>query len=207
MKTHLSWIAALALAILPGTAFSAFSISPSVTTSGTGTLTINSIAVDDVTKSDVFEGTGALNVDMPVDVPALTGVVDAGTPFSSYMFNVSQSGDTTQMSYTLTITFDNPIIGIQTSSGFLSQGYTYLLDNSSTYVTAGSFDAIAPEGNYNGDDSITIQGDTITVVAKGRLTNGTDPFRVLTAVPEMTTILSWAGLAGIGCVLYRRSRK
>ncbi|QDU55072.1 hypothetical protein [Aeoliella mucimassa] len=205
MKTKLSLIAALAFAILPGTAFSAFSISSSVTTNGNGSLTVNNVAVDDVVEGDVYEGTGTLNVDMPVDVPAAPGSVAAGTEFNSYMFNLSQSGDDAQLFYTLTITFDNPIIGIQTSSGFLSQGFTYLLDAGNTYVTDGSFDAIAPEGNFNETESISIDGDTVTVT--GRLTYGSDPFRVLTAVPEMSTILSWAGLAGIGCVLYRRRKQ
>ncbi|QDU55073.1 hypothetical protein [Aeoliella mucimassa] len=193
-------LAAALLVMLASHSEAAFSVS--ATTTGSGTLQINGVAVDDVTVDTVFEGSGALMDDMPIDVPA-PGQVSEFTEFSSYMFNVSKSPvNSTALGYTLTITFDQPILGIQFASGKLATGYS-LLDASP------SFDAIQPIGAFNtgsGGDSITIDGNTITI-ATGLVSTGTDPFRILTAVPEMSTNLSWSALAGIGCVLYRRRKQ
>ncbi|QDU55074.1 hypothetical protein [Aeoliella mucimassa] len=191
-------LAAALLVMLASQSEAGFTVSASTT--GNGTLEINGTAVANGATYDVFEGSGSLGDDMPLDIPGAVATVAAGTEFESYMFNLSKSPNNGTLNYELTLTFDQPILGIQFVNNTLADGYTLMNQ-------AGSpFTPIVANGSINPDDSITISGNKITI-AEGVLRGGFDPFRVLTAVPEMSTILSWSALAGVGCVLYRRRKQ
>jgi hypothetical protein len=162
--------------------------------------------------------------------PALVDtVIPGGTPFNSYMFHFDPIGSPFFAFYVTTISFDNPIIGVQ----LFSDGFALEKPTGNPYVgslEAGDFQVISnggPIGLPPGfiptyyasglasrgveEDSfvLAISGNTV-MVAGGANGSEIDEIRILTAlpigsVPEPTTVITWAVIAiTVGCVFARR---
>lgn len=213
MRIILAFAAAIMLQTSAMGGFEVVSYSPSSPALSTyNPITNTSIAIDDPGLEDfVHEGTGWLSETVTFDVNGSATSIDPGTWFSSYMFNLHLVPTASPaMAYTLVLEFDSPVLGVQ----FSRDNNNSKLDKTTGWMsTADPNNDFTPIGDVAGKsfntptDSITIVGQSLIINVEGTLAAGYDGFRVLQAVPESTTILSWAALAGFGCVVYRRYQK
>ena len=140
-----------------------------------------------------------------------------GTKVNSYLFHFDPVASPFFAFYVSTISFDNPIIGVQLfSDGFALQkpagtGYTGTLEQGDVQVALNGGPPLSyyPGGlNSRGIEEdafvLAISGNTIMLAGSS---NGPeiDQIRILTAppltegVPEPATAASWAIIAAIGC--------
>ncbi len=152
----------------------------------------------------------------------ISATIPTGTSFNSYLFHFDPVGNTaaTFGFYVSTITFDNPIIGVQLlSDGFSLEKpggtpYTGTLEQGDNQVFLnggpGPPNVYYPGGvSFRGleEDSfvLAISGDTVQIAGIA-VNEQIDQVRIITAtpissgVPEPTTIASWAIISGIACV-------
>jgi len=150
----------------------------------------------------------------------ISATIPTGTKFNSYLFHFDPVGSTPDSFgfYLSTITFENPIIGIQLlSDGFVldkpgGTPYTGTLEQGDAQVAlnGGSPLAYYPGGtSFRGleEDSFVLAVSGSTVQMAGIAVNfQIDQVRILTAtpltsgVPEPTTIATWAVISGVACV-------
>ncbi|WP_145245967.1 hypothetical protein [Aeoliella mucimassa] len=213
MRTYLSTLAVAAALLVPASAFGGFTLSgdieaiaqPTDATPGATYSTNDNILI---WSEGVIDITTAVTVNHDGSEATMQGIAPNGVgssnnvptsvsgEYQSYMIHFDTPGSLTYKS--ATITFDTPILGI----AFENPALLATDLSGTTYWNSG-------DRGLEGGDFIQVTNGGYTLVLDVIGVNGVaiDNIRVLTAVPEMTTILSWAGLAGIGCVLYRRSRK
>lgn len=159
------------------------------------------------------------NVVNPLLVPSL---IPTGTRFNSYLFHFDPVGSPPAATYSSTINFDNPIIGVQLfSNGFDLQKpagtpYQGTLEQGDTQVSLNSGPPVIyypgsanypPLGlSYRGIEEdafqLSIAGNSVTLA--GAVFNGEiDQIRILTApgtvVPEPATGIAWAIVLSMGC--------
>jgi hypothetical protein len=153
--------------------------------------------------------------------------IPTGTNFNSYLFHFDPVGSTpsTFGFYVSTITFDNPIVGIQ----LLSDGFTLVKPFPVPYVgtfeqgdtqvdlNGGSGPAYYPGGvSFRGleEDSFVLTVSGNTVMMAGIAVNAQiDQVRIITAspiaaeVPEPTAFVTWALVSGVACIgAFKRRR-
>ncbi len=151
--------------------------------------------------------------------PALISTtLPQGTTFSSYLFHFDPVGAIPfpAATYVATITFDNPIIGVQLfSDGFALEkpsgtAYTGTLEQGDAEVAANFGPPVGyyPGGlSYRGleEDSFVLAISGTTVMLSGNVYGAEiDQIRIITArgvgaVPEPTTIITWGTIVAIGC--------
>ncbi|MEO0531830.1 MAG: hypothetical protein AAF266_14840 [Planctomycetota bacterium] len=158
---------------------------------------------DGVNVTVIDEGQGRLRGDSTVTLdqsPTGATSIGRGTAFRSYLIKIDDFDNCEIDDYSASFEADEPIIGIQTDVGSLQDGRRTLDDN--------GFDAGAPAGGIEDNDSVTLDGQTVSVDGRvGR--NGVDPIRVFVAavaVPEAASIAVWGSLCLAGLVGTRRSR-
>lgn len=144
--------------------------------------------------------------------PNPNGVLVAGNtpgqvsgPLRSYMIHFDHNG-----SATATFTFENAIKGLAYERTTLQATDVIFGTGTDWWDQSGEGGDNQPNNRgLEANDSISVSADgkTLTINVLNANGNALDNIRVLTAVPEFTTILSWAMLAGIGCVVYRRYQK
>jgi hypothetical protein len=151
--------------------------------------------------------------------PALvSATLPYNTRFNSYIFHFDPVGSPFFAFYVATISFDHPIIGVQIfSNGFELQKpntvpYTGTLEAGDAEVLAnggpiGVPNVLKPTYYPSGvqfrgleEDSfvLAISGNTIQLAGSAHGIE-IDQIRILTAVPEPLTAVSWAIIAVVGC--------
>lgn len=160
---------------------------------------------DDVNVTVIDEGSGRLSGGSTVALDqSPTGATSfgRGVAFRSFLIKIDDFDDCEINEYSASFEADEPILGIQTDVGSLQSGRRTLDEN--------GFDAGAPAGGIEDNDTVTIDGQTVSVSGRvGR--NGVDPIRVFVAavaVPEAASLAVWgslclAGLIGSGRVRNR----
>ncbi|NBD32128.1 MAG: hypothetical protein GVY17_03940 [Cyanobacteria bacterium] len=117
-----------------------------------------------------------------------SGSIASGTSVKSFYIFFDPVGSDGALSSTPSITFDNPILGIQTKQSQVGDGNSDVGLNTVSYEN--------PAQQIGGDDQLTISGNTITFnnlsIPSGG--NSQDAIRVVTAVP-------FEAETGIGLVL------
>ncbi|QDU55069.1 hypothetical protein [Aeoliella mucimassa] len=216
MRTYLPTLAVAAALLVPASAFGGFTLSGDIEAVAQPASALPGAAFDTDGDNILIWSEGTINITSAVTVnhdgseATMQGITPNGVAssnnvptsvsgeYQSYMIHFDNPG--TQVSKYASITFDTPILGIA-------------FENPALLAT----DAYVPGTTYWSSNDRGIESNDIIQVTNGGYTlvldmlnvNGIalDDIRVLTAVPEMTTILSWSALAGIGCVLYRRRNR
>lgn len=151
----------------------------------------------------IDEGTGRLSGGSTVTLdqsPTGAMTIGRGTAFRSFLIKIDDFDDCEINEYSASFESDEPILGIQTDVGSLQSGRKTLDEN--------GFDAGAPAGGIEKNDTVTLDGQTVSVNGKvGR--NGVDPIRVFVAavaVPEAASLAVWGSLCLAGLVGTSRNR-
>ena len=146
----------------------------------------------------IDEGVGRLNSGSLAVDQSPTGETAIGPriSFRSYLIKIHNFDSPTLESYDAAFAVDEPVLGVQTDVNSLRPGRQTLDDN--------GFDAGAPQGGIEDNDTVTLDGD---LMVSGKVGNrGVDPIRVFVAaaaVPEVASAAVWgtfflAGLVGCG---------
>lgn len=149
-----------------------------------------------------FERTTTLTSDLNVDIltpgtfnttnPTALGAIAAGTAIESYFFTADQTG-TTQRIYTGSLTFSSPILGLlllngdSTSRLHLSDAILGLstTEYDSANPSNGLFDGRATNSQF---ESVTLSADRRTLSFDLSVGNFSDQIRIVTAVPEPSSV-------------------
>jgi hypothetical protein len=157
----------------------------------------------------------------------ISTLIPVGTQFNSYLFHFDPAGSPTIAIYDSTITFENPIIGVQLfSNGFnlqkpvgtpyqgtLEQGDSQVALNGGPPVTyyPGSANypplGLSSRGVEEDALQITISGTQLRLTGQA-FGNEIDQVRILTAVPEPGSAIAWTMVFATACaglVSVRRS--
>jgi hypothetical protein len=110
-----------------------------------------------------------------------------------------------------TITFDSRILGIQVRSATLDAGIDPLgaFDVFYPFTVGRSGLEFEPTGGGSGLDTITLSGDRHTVTIHLQTTGQTDQVRIITSVPEPSSLalIGIGGLSLIACLRRRRRER
>lgn len=140
-----------------------------------------------------------------VNVPsgASPGIVAAGTPFHSYFlhYDIFEDGVGTASG---SITFDNPIIGLQVFDRTLDKAHAIVGQAGVTYQTSSTLDGTL---DSSGQDWVVISADRKSLDYRMAVLPQVDTIRIFTQVPEPgSMVLLGLGLAGVAGARLRRRR-
>ncbi len=120
-------------------------------------------------------------------IPATSPKINAGTSVNSYYIFTDQVGVTGSKTYTATITFDEPIIGVMVNRPKLANSDAFLGAAGTTYSPTNGGLEIGGCGSWTGLDCVTLASPS-TVSIKFTTWNITDSIRVITQGSTPVTI-------------------
>ncbi|TWT97592.1 hypothetical protein Pla108_17440 [Botrimarina colliarenosi] len=151
----------------------------------------------------IYEGTGRLTSgSLALDSsPSGQTSIQPGLRFDSYLIKIDDFSSLSPSPFYANFNIDGPVIGLQTDVSSLQSGRQTLNGN--------GFEAGAPAGGIESSDTVTLNGQSLTVNGKvgGQ---GVDPIRVFveaTAVPEIASAAVWSVLSIGGVVTFGRGRR
>lgn len=132
--------------------------------------------------------------------------IASGTIIDCYMLHFDKNGsNSTVVGATGSITFDEPILGLLVTADSQNAANTLLGLPGVTYSTGGDHGAdLTPDGGAN-RDSVTLSSELRTVTVDLNTNYYADDLRIITAVPEPTSIFLLGGIV-LGCASRRRFR-
>jgi len=136
---------------------------------------------------------------------AVSGSLPAGTPYQSFYFYTDPIGQSDEQFYTGSATFEFPILGLIVLSDTLEDTDSIVGNPGTSYPTGVGLRGL----ELTGRDTISLDLGTNTVSWDFfRTVNVVDSFRVITAVPEPSTIaMGLTGLTLVGGFMVRRRRR
>lgn len=138
------------------------------------------------------------------------GTIAAGTGINSYFIHfdvVGTPAPTSAIPATGSVSFDSDVLGLIVLDAKLNATHTFPGMPGTTYSTGGGLEIVGGGAGTGANDQVTLSADRRTVTFNFRDAESPDDIRIITSVPEPSTLgLVFSASVGLAAYCFRRRR-